>query len=682
MLINPRFKNHLLVFTIICIYFNTALAQVDSVDFFKEKIKEFSQSNDYLKNSKTHVDLLNNLSYQLRYTGQDSVEILAKQALEISRLLNYKKGELEALSNFSNFHLYRGNTDKVIQYGQEVIDNIELKKFPKIEMKIYNQLGQAYFIKQDYPLTYTYFLHALELGEKKNDGYYIFNMNMNLGTMFNLLEDYNEALLFYSDALKYSEKLNDENMNAMVSSNLGYLYIQTGELKKAKSLLLKSINYFKNQKNKRWLAFAYTTLGQLNLKSNDFEEAEINYQKALTIHNSGNDIKNKADAYYGLTRANLGLKKIDKAEEYAYESLDLYKSFKLNTGLEKIYRALYEINKDKKQISKALEYLELTEKLANDISKEKNRRNLSMVNAKLNFEKEKDTLNAKNDLKIALQKKYINWSIGALAVLFIIVLVTLNINKREKLLNKKLENQAIILNENQNTLSEINSNQDRLFSIVGHDLRAPIVSLKELLILYLEDPKGKEYFEKFAPQLKDDLEQVQFTMDNLLHWGKTQMKGNIVNVERIAVKEELETILRFFRNGINKKSILINNEIKENHYTYADLDQFKVIFRNLISNAIKFTPNNGKITVSTKIKNSRLIIQISDNGVGMSDIALQNLFNETDHFSTYGTNDEKGTGLGLRLVKEMVVMNNGEIMVNSTPNKGSDFIVELPLNSA
>lgn len=681
MIFNLHHRNHLLLFSFVCFYFNTTIGQVDSVQYFQEKIITLSHSSNFSENSIAYIDLVNNLSYQLRYSKLDSMKVLAEKALELSKLNGYKEGELEALSNFSAYNLYKGNIDKSIQYGLKLINNKESADYPKQKMKIYNQLGQAYFIKQNYPLAFTHFSYGLSLGERYNDEFYIFRINMNLGTMFNLLEDYDEALLFYSDALKSSSKLNDNNLDAMVSSNLGYLYTQREDFKQAQNYLYKSINYFKNQTLKEWLAFSYTTLGELDLKMNNFNKAIVNYEKAINIHNSINDVKGRADSNYGLAKASMGLKKIVKAEEYINQSLNLYKQFKLNTGIEKCFRLLYEIKKEQNQISKSLEYLELTEKLANDIFKEKNKRNLNMLNAKLNFEKKKEDLKTKNEQALDQQRKYVKWSLVALLTSFIVVLVILGSNKREKLLNKKLENQAIILNENQKTLSKINSNQDRLFSIIGHDLRGPIISLKELLKLYLEDPKGKKYFEEFAPQLKNDLEQVQFTMDNLLHWGKTQMTGEVINTERIAVKQELELIIQLFRNEVNKKSIIVNNQISENHFASADLEQFNIIFRNIISNSIKFTPDNGMVTIATEINDTNLVIQISDTGIGMNEKAIQKLFNDTEHFSTYGTNQEKGTGLGLRLAKEMVVNNNGEIFVKSQPNKGSQFIVKLPLHT-
>lgn len=680
MISNPHLKNYLLLFAFACLTYNTVVSQVDSIQYYKEKIKVLSKSQDFSENNTSYIDLLNNLSYQLRYTGQDTMLILSQKALNLSILNNYKEGELEALSNYSALYLYKGDTDNCIKYSLEVLNDSELTNFPTKEMKVYNQIGQAYFIKQDYPLTYTYFLHALSLGEKYNNEFYTFRMNMNLGTMFNLLEDYDEAILFYTSAFESSKKLYDADMDAMLASNLAYLYIQKGDLDKAQDYLSKSIDYFKNVLNKEWLAFSYSTMGQLYLKSYKFDNAVVSYEKALSIHSTVNDIKGQADIYYGLAKANIGLKNFVKAEEYINESLRLYESFKLNTGLEKSYRVLYKIKKEQNQISKSLEYLELTEKLANNNFKEKNRRDLNMLNAKLNFEKEKEDLKGKADLALEQQRKYVRWSLAALLSSLIVVLIILDSNNRKKQLNKKLEDQAVILNENQKILSKINSNQDRLFSIIGHDLRGPIISLRELLRLYLEDPEGKEYFEKFAPQLKSDLEQIQFTMDNLLHWGKTQMTGNVINRESISVKKELESILQLYRNELDKKSIVVINQITEDYFVFADPDHFNIIFRNLFSNAIKFTPDKGKITISAEIRNTNLEIKISDTGVGMTQSAVNKLFNDTEHFSTYGTNQEKGTGLGLRLAKEMLVMNNGNILVESQQNIGSDFIVKLPLH--
>ncbi|MDO6473178.1 tetratricopeptide repeat-containing sensor histidine kinase [Maribacter sp. 1_MG-2023] len=677
-----NYKHNFILFAFVCFSFFTAIAQKDSIQFYHQKISQLINSPDFTENSAQYIDKLNQLSYYQRLIEQDSMLINSERALELSRKNNYVHGELEALANLATLYLYAGPTDKSIELCLKVIENTELSNFPKTEMKIYNILGQGYYFKNDYPSTYTQFLHTLAIAEKNSDQFHLFRMNMNLGTIFSRLEDYEEALKYYAATFKYVKKLNDPTKEAMLLSNMAYLNINLGNLQQAKIELDETFALLEKNKHITWLSWTYSTLGSYYLKLNDFKNALINYQKSFDLHDGINDVKAKANIKYGLGKSYFGLNNLVKAEKLINDSAKLYESSDHDAGLEDAYRTLYEINKSQNDEAESLKYLELTEKLSNDNFKKENRRNLMMLNAKLNFEKEKEDLKAQNELALNKQRKYVKWSLAGLFTLMVIVFLILSATKREKILNKKLANQAGILNKNQKSLTQINANQDRLFSIVGHDLRGPINSLNDILRLYLEDPEGKVYFEKFAPQLKEDLEQVQFTMDNLLHWGKTQMQGSTINIRSISVKHELDTILQLYRNEIKKKSIVINNQVATNHNVFADQQQFNIIFRNLINNAIKFTPNEGLITISTEIKDKNLVIQVTDTGVGMTEADIQKLFSNTENFSKYGTNLEKGTGLGLRLVKAMVIKNDGEIIVKSQPNQGSQFIVELPVDKA
>ncbi len=677
-----NYKHNFLLFAFVCFSFFSAIAQKDSINYYHEKISKLVNSPNFSENSAQYIDNLNQLSYYQRLIEQDSMLINSERALELSKKNGYVQGELEALANLATLHLYTGQTEKSIDFSLETIKNPDLKKYPKTEMKIYNILGQGYYFKNDYPSTYTQFLHTLAIAEKTNDQFHLFRMNMNLGTIFSRLDDNEEALKYYAVAFNYAKHLKDPTKEAMLLSNMAFLNIELGNLEQAKIELDETFALFEKNKQMTWLAWTYSTLGLYYLKLNDFNNALVNYQISLDMHDGFNDVKAKAEVKYGLGKSYLGLNNLVKAKASINESIPLFVSSDYEKGLEGAYRTLYEINKNQGNTAESLKYLELTEKLSNDIFKKNNRRNLTMLNAKLNLEKETENLKVQNELALNQQRKYVKWSLAGLFALMVIVFIILKANQREKILNKKLAKQAEVLNENQKALTQINANQDHLFSIVGHDLRGPINSLNEILTLYLEDPEGKTYFDKFAPQLKEDLEQVQFTMDNLLHWGKTQMQGSTLNIRSISVKYELDIILQLYRNEINKKSIIINNQIAANHNVFADQQQFNIIFRNLINNAIKFTPNNGMITISTEIKDKNLVIQVTDTGVGMTETDIQKLFSNTENFSKYGTNLEKGTGLGLRLVKAMVIKNNGEIMVKSQPNQGSQFIIELPADMA
>ena len=231
---------------------------------------------------------------------------------------------------------------------------------------------------------------------------------------------------------------------------------------------------------------------------------------------------------------------------------------------------------------------------------------------------------------------------------------------------------------NQYELNKINNNQDKLFSIVGHDLRGPIVSLKQLLGLALEDESGIQHFYRFAPKLKKDVDHIHFTLDNLLNWGITQMKGEPVYPVKINVKTELLLIEELFRDMLDKKSISVNLKILPDLDLSADANHFKIIFRNLVSNAIKFTPENGILSLMSSEEKNSIIIAVKDTGIGMTDAIIDQIFNRSEYYTTFGTNNERGTGLGLMLCKEMVLKNKGEIWVESSVGKGSTFYVRLP----
>lgn len=305
-----------------------------------------------------------------------------------------------------------------------------------------------------------------------------------------------------------------------------------------------------------------------------------------------------------------------------------------------------------------------------------------MLKAKIAFEEDKADLKLKNDLEVAEQKNYVQRAIFGLVCALVIALLVFQANKTEKKLNKELAIQTDILTQKQKELNEINKNQDKLFSIVGHDLRGPIVSLKQLLALALENETGIQHFYRFGPKLKKDVDHIHFTLDNLLNWGLTQMQGEPLKPVTVNVKEELIKILDLFRETVDKKSITIHKDLLESEWITMDANHFKIIFRNLISNAIKFTQPTGEILLKTQKEDNKLVISIKDNGIGMSKETLERIFDQKDYYTTFGTDNERGTGLGLVLCSEMIAKNKGTISVTSVPNQGSTFYVRFSLSNS
>ncbi len=198
-----------------------------------------------------------------------------------------------------------------------------------------------------------------------------------------------------------------------------------------------------------------------------------------------------------------------------------------------------------------------------------------------------------------------------------------------------------------------------------------------MLKLFTEGDVSKEEFLSFIPKLKADVENIAFTLNNLLTWGQSQLNGVVTKAKNVPLDKLVDNSVGLLSEIAASKSIKIMNHLPENPMIWADQNQIDIVIRNLLSNAIKFTPENGLITIEAEEKSDMWQIMIRDTGVGMNEEMQQKVFEDTN-VTTYGTNNERGTGLGLSLCKEMVIKNKGEIWVESVPRKGSSFYFTVP----
>ena len=181
----------------------------------------------------------------------------------------------------------------------------------------------------------------------------------------------------------------------------------------------------------------------------------------------------------------------------------------------------------------------------------------------------------------------------------------------------------------------------------------------------------------FIPKLRNDIDNISFTLNNLLSWGQSQMNGLITKPSTISVDALVNENIKLLSETAQNKSIQLISRLPVNTMAWSDGDQIDIVIRNLISNAIKFTPESGIVTVEAIEKNNYWEISVRDTGIGIDDETTKKIFEENSTLTTYGTNNEKGTGLGLSLCKEMIEKNNGTIWVESILNKGTSFFFTL-----
>jgi len=224
----------------------------------------------------------------------------------------------------------------------------------------------------------------------------------------------------------------------------------------------------------------------------------------------------------------------------------------------------------------------------------------------------------------------------------------------------------------------LNSTKDKLFSIIGHDLRSPLNSLRGMMDLLNKSILTQDEFVSFSKKIKTNVDYVYTDLDNLLSWAQSQQNGLKSSIEELGLYDVIIEKVDLLAESSSVKAITIHVEIDRDLRVRADKNQLGLIIRNLVSNAIKFSQEGGVVIIGAIKKKDQVEVAITDNGVGIAAADIEKLFRAGVNFSKPGTKNEKGIGLGLLLVKEFVELNNGTIHVTSKLGEGSTFTFSLP----
>lgn len=243
--------------------------------------------------------------------------------------------------------------------------------------------------------------------------------------------------------------------------------------------------------------------------------------------------------------------------------------------------------------------------------------------------------------------------------------------------NRKLAEQA--LKKSEARLTEINATKDRFFSIISHDLKSPFSGILGFSEILMEKAKSEDYeeIEVYAGIIKDSASRALDLLQNLLEWANSQTGRIEYNPETFNLKDLINRVVELLENGAVQKSVSISASINKDIQMYADKSMIATVLRNLLSNAIKFTDVNGSIKITVLSNEEYIKVSIVDSGVGIKPENIEKLFSLESNYTTYGTNKEKGTGLGLVLCKEFIEKNKGTISVESSEN-GSTFSFTIP----
>jgi signal transduction histidine kinase len=297
----------------------------------------------------------------------------------------------------------------------------------------------------------------------------------------------------------------------------------------------------------------------------------------------------------------------------------------------------------------------------------------------LQFEQQKAKiaeLELSNHLAQSEKQIYTIFSVFIILLMMTVLTLVIRNNWQRKASNRMLQEKNDEIELQNVKLKEANAIKDKIFSIIGHDLRSPLASLKGLLGLVIRNEITGQEFKSFAPKINQHVTGVSETLENLLSWSRSQMRGLKPMPIHLPLRKVIDKSIDLFAETAAEKKILISTNVREDESVFADENQLGLIFRNLIHNAIKFTTEGGSVRVTTDSANEFLVVKVSDTGLGMTDKQLEQVF-QNNAPTTRGTMGEKGTGLGLLLCKEMVENNGGKITVESEVGRGATFHVFL-----
>lgn len=681
--------------------------------FFPGK-ESYSSNRDSLKKAiyslpddSVKVDRLIDLSYKTYKYSTDSAYIIVKKALRIAQDIDYTKGYASALSQLGVVYKYQADYDSALFYYNKslsIFDSLSMDYERAINL---NRLGNVYKRFGSFDQSIDCFLQALGIFENFNDTLKILSLYNNLGVLYYDLGDYNEALRYYFLNLELREK-------SGITSGLHYVYMNIGNVyqkfafldsepeyyQKSNEYYLKALYHLQDESNNYDRFLLYHNLAANSEDLEKFDEAKKFAFQAIEL---GKQVGDKELVVYSIQcLGNTHIKEGDYKNgiKYLKESYALAQEIKDIRKQHRLSRNLFEVYEQLGNAEKALQYLKdyvyyedsvfSLNRKAQIIELEKKYEAKQREKEIALLKKEKDlqqTQLAKNEIENKQAKFQRAVLIIAIILALGLIIYFWNDSKKRKKINqilssqnRKIISQRVEIAKQNNELLEANKTKDKLFQIIAHDLRSPLISIDsiaQLIPIWIEE-QDYDSLKKLSNNLELSVTNLLTLIDNLLNWALSQQGRFPYKPQMINIKDLTVEALTIYQSAAELKNIKLINNVKGDLFVFADKNMIHTVLRNLLNNAIKFTPEGGTVKVELSIKSDVAAISVKDTGVGIEEKFKEEVF-EIAHGNGNGTKGETGKGLGLFFCKEFVKINRGDIFIDSKINQGTTITFTLPL---
>ena len=668
------------VIALCCVmFFNlyTAYSQKTIKDSLYQKIASFKLKPNYQKDT-LYINSLYTYGKAYGFYNLDSLNSLANETIELSKAINFAKGEAKGYIILGNYYSETGKKELAIENYSKAKAIAEANRYIDVTLLSKSSLATAYTYNDEYAKGLKEYLGGIEIAKEHKDEATLAILYINITVIYSLQNEYKQCIHFLTKAMELNKRTGNERLTAVTLINLAATYIDNNELEKASKKIDEGLPLLEKLELQDWLTYAYELKANIFLKQDKASEALKWFQKSEVIHQDIAQTRYKISLYNGMSKTYLQLRDYKKTEAYALKALTLSTDLNVLDERDEILKTLYELKKETNQALAALGYLEAYKAISDTINKKNNQKELKILKSNLEFDQEKERYILENEKVAAKQRLYFYGALLVIIAFSIIIYILKRNNKTQNTLNRRLTIKTKQLQNKERHLVNSNHTKTKLFAIIAHDLRGPINSFKSMFDLFTNKQISDAEFIELAPTMGESIDSIAFTLNNLLSWGQTQMNDIITEPEHTNISDLINQNNSLLSKMAEKKSISFENKVTESALTWSGKNQISIVIRNLTSNALKFTPEHGKITFGATDKQNHWEFYIKDTGVGLTEEALDKIFSTKEAFTTYGTNNEKGTGLGLVLCKEMIEKNNGSIWAESTINVGTSFYFTLP----
>ncbi|MFI5220883.1 MAG: tetratricopeptide repeat protein [Bacteroidia bacterium] len=641
---------------------------------------------------KEKIVILSNYANQLKFNSPEKALEFAGLSNEVALKINETNVLAKNYQLIGGIHFRSGSFAKAKENFSSALNYYAQLKNEKGKAEVNNSIASINYAQGNLPAAIEGYLSSLKYFEESNDKAGMLGVLNSLGNLYTRQNNFTKANECNLRALKIYEESSDKMRIQVSYDNIGNVYMRQGNYVKAKEYYNKSLKLYSENENKAGTANTLNLLGDINSKLGKYEDAIKNYSQSLRLAEElkmqmlmVSNLNDIGEAYF-----NNG--EYEKAIRNYNQAVELSKALGLKIELDKAYNNLADVYRVTKEIGKSKTFNRLSTQMQDSLFNDSIVKQLADISLRYEGEKKQTQIEllskeqAIQELELNRVRQIRNVFISALSVLFILFIVLIYFFLQNKRIAKNIERQRnelqrknIEIMEQTGKLNQLNAVKDRFFSIISHDLRNNLTTMK-LYFDLISNPEYKESENKeVTKNISASVENTIDLLENLLIWAAAQIKGVPIHIQKLHLHTLTQENMNLLHNAAFEKHIEIRNEIPEQATAFGDMDMIRLVLRNLIANAIKFTRENGLIKVNSEIENGFCKIIVSDNGVGISPESIDRLFNQFSNPTTKGTGNEKGTGLGLILCKDFIERNNGRIWVESEEGKGSKFIFELPV---